>query len=186
MDSIERADYHKQIEDAQSVYYENNRKKSVFKYKQKMECAQQVTNDFDVKKMIDCTAFIVPNKNAIYFNYLVFKLYGNDSNQRELYESFKGLIQQILEKFDTFEVHVNLKSFTISACQRYYNLITSSFNENTLFTDKLSKMVIYNTPTIVNQITSLLYTTVKDVLPKTEYYYKNSDTKIKELFDFES
>lgn len=185
MDSVERECYHKQIEDAQTMYYESHKKNSVFKYKQKMDCAQQVTDEFDVKKMIECTAFIVPNKNVIYFNYLVFKLYGNDSNQRDLYEYFKGLITQTLEKYDTFEVHVNLKSFTISACQRYYNIITSSFNENTFFTDKLSKMVIYNTPTIVNQLTSLLYTTVKDVLPKTEYYYKDSEIKIKELFGLE-
>lgn len=185
MDSYEeRADYYKQLEGARTKFYEKNPKHMVFKNKQKLECAQTVTEEFDLNKMIACTAFIVPNRNIIYYNYLVFKIYGNETNQREVYTHFRGLICTLLEKYETFEVHVNLKSFTISACQRYYKMITSSFDENTILTEKMSKLVVYHTPSIVDQITTLLYSTIKNVLPKTEYYYKDSsDSKINLLFD---
>ena len=183
MDSEEREYYHKQIEDVKNTFYDNNRKNSIFKMKQKVECAQKMTDELDLEKMMECTVFIVPNKNIIYYNYLVFKLYGNETNQQVLHCYFKGLVRRLLEKYETFEVHVNLKSFTISACQRYYTMITSSFDDNTLFTEKLSRLVIYNTPSIVKQLTTILYTTVKDVIPKTEYYYKDSELKIKELFE---
>ena len=184
MDFDERAEYCAQMEDAKAKFYEKNPKKLIFKNKQKLECAQTVTEEFDLNKMIACTAFIVPNTNIIYYNYLVFKIYGNESNQREVYTHFRGLICTLLETYETFEVHVNLKTFTISACQRYYKMITSSFDENTLLTDKMSKLVIYHTPNIVDQLTKLLYSTIRTILPKTEYYYKDSsDARINALFD---
>lgn len=183
MDSDEREDYFKQLEGARTKFYEQNGKNLVFKNKQKLECAQSVTKEFDLQKMIECTAFIVPNSNVVYYNYLVFKIYGNESNRIEVYSHIMGLINSVLEKYDTFEVHVNLKSFTISACHRYYTMISSTFDENTLLTDKMSKLVIYNTPHLLDQITSVLYSSVKAVLPKTEYYYKDSQTRINRLFD---
>lgn len=183
MDSEERDDYFKKLEGARTKFYEQNGKNLVFKNKQKLECAQTVTSEFDLQKMIECTAFIVPNRNIVYYNYLVFKIYGNESNRVEVYSHIMGLITSVLEKYDTFEVHVNLKSFTISACHRYYKMISSSFDENTLLTDKMSKLVIYNTPHLLDQITSILYSTVKAVLPKTEYYYKDSQTRINSLFE---
>ena len=186
MDSSERDDYYKQLEGAREKYYEQNGKNILFKNKQKLECAQTVADEFDLKKMIECTAFIVPNSNIIYYNYLVFKIYGNESNREEVYSYIMGLINTVLQKYDTFEVHVNLKSFTISACHRYYKMIASSFDENTLLTEKMSKLVIYNTPHLLDQITSILYSTVKAVLPRTEYYYKDSQSRINVLFDLSS
>jgi len=184
MDSNERDEYYNQLEDAKAKFYQKNGKNTIFKNKQKLECAQTLTNEFDLNKMIECTAFVVPNTNIIYYNYLVFKIYGNESNRLEVYSHIMNLINSVLETYDTFEVHVNLKSFTISACHRYYKMISSSFDENTLLTDKLSKLVIYNTPSIVDQLTAILYSTVKEVLPKTEYYYKDSsDARINALFD---
>lgn len=184
MDSDERAEYYTQLEGARAKFYEKNRKNLIFKNKQKLECAQTVTEEFDLNKMIACTAFIVPNTNIIYYNYLVFKIYGHESNQREVYTHFRGLICSLLEKYETFEVHVNLKTFTVSACQRYYKMITSSFDDNTMLTDKMSKLVIYHTPSIVDQLTAILYSTIRTILPKTEYYYKDSsEARINTLFD---
>jgi len=184
MDSDERTEYYTQLEEAKAKFYEKNRKNLFFKNKQKLECAQTMTDEFDLNKMISCTAFIVPNTNIIYYNYLVFKLYGHESNQKEVYAHFIGLIRSILEKYETYEVHVNLKTFTVSACQRYFKMITSSFDENTFLTEKMSKLVIYNTPSIVDQLTTLLYASIRSILPKTEYYYKDiSDARINTLFE---
>ena len=183
MDNKEREDYYKKLEDAKTKFYETNKKNVFFKNKQKLELAQTVTEELDLNKMIACTAFIVPNRNIIYYNYLVFKIYGNESNQRAIYNHFRGLICSVLENYDTFEVHVNLKTFTISACQRYYMMITSSFDDNTMLTDKMSKLVVYHTPSIVDQLTTLLYSSIRTIIPKTEFYYKDSGDMINVLFD---
>ena len=184
MDSKERDEYHKRLEEAKTKFYEQNQKNMIFKNKQKLECAQTVSDNFDLKKMVECTAFIVPNRNILYYNYLVYKLYGNESNKLDLYHHMIRLIQIILEKYDTFEMHVNLKTFTISAAQRYYSVIASSFDENTILTDKMAKLVVYNTPGIISQLTTLLHPIIKDVLPRLEYFDKEtSEAKINLLFN---
>lgn len=184
MDFEERDEYYKRLEEAKKKFYEQNQKNLIFKNKQKLECAQTVSEAFDLKKMVECTAFIVPDRNIIYYNYPVYKLYGNESNRLDVYYHLIGLIRNILERFDTFEMHVNLKSFTISAGQRYYSVIASSFDENTMLTDKLSKMVVYHTPNIVSQLTTLLYPIIKDVLPRMEYHDKETSEKmINSLFN---
>jgi hypothetical protein len=178
MDSEERDDYYKRLEGAKRKFYEQNQKNTLFKNKQKLECAQTVSDEFDLKKMVECTAFIVPGRNIVYYNYLVYKLYGNESNRLDIYDHMRGLICNILERYDTFEMHVNLKTFTISAGQRYYGVIASSFDENTILTDKLSKIVVYNTPSIVSQLTTLLYPIIKDVLPRMEYHHKETSEQL--------
>jgi hypothetical protein len=183
MNSNDRDAYHKQLERAKKKFYEENQKTKIFKNKQKLECTQSVSKEFELKKMVECTAFIVPNRNVIYYNYPMYKLYGNEANQQDIYDHTVGLIRNILKTYDNFEIHFNLKTFTISAAQRYYSVIASSFNENTPLTDKLSKLVVYNTPCIVSQLTTLLYPILKDVLPRTEYHNKEkSEEMINILF----
>tara|TARA_A200000113_G_scaffold203167_1_gene198074 strand:- start:2056 stop:2385 length:330 start_codon:yes stop_codon:yes gene_type:complete len=97
------------------------------------------------------------------------------------YNYTKSLVEGILKEYHTFEFHVNLKTFSVSAAQRYYGMITSTFDESTVFTDKMSKIYIYNTPSLLDQIRALLYSSIKDVISKTELYYKDSDDRIAEL-----
>ena len=179
----EKEIYYKEIQEAKERFYENNKKNMVFKNTQKLECAQHVANNMDLMKMIQCTVFIVPNTNIIYYNYMVFKTYGSEATHIPLYNHITNLVSSLLEKYPTFEFHINLKTFTISACQRYYHLIASSFDENHVFTNRMSKMVIYHTPSIVDQITKILYNSVKDILPKAVYYHQESEQEIKKLFN---
>lgn len=172
-----------EIQNAQNNYYQNNAKHTFFKNKQKLDCSQHVANNVDLQKMLACTAFIVPNTNIIYYNYMVFKTYGNEVTHVPLYQHVNHLVQTIFETYDTFEFHINLKTFTVSACQRYYNLIVSSIDDNKVFTDKMTKLVVYNTPALIDQVTRLLSKSIKDILPKVEYFHKESDEKIKILFN---
>jgi hypothetical protein len=183
MNSEERIEYYNQIQRVKNKYYENNKKHCIFKNSQKLDCTNHVSNNLDLQKMIQCTVFIIPDTNKIYYNYMVFKTYGNETNHLVLYDYVINLITKILEKYETFEFHVNLKTFTISACQRYYGMITSTFDDNKFFTDKMGKLFVYHTPSIVDQVNRLLYSSIKDILPKVEYFYKDSDEKIKVLFD---
>lgn len=183
MNSEQRTQYYDEIQKVKDNYYDSHKKNCLFKNAQKLDCAQHVSNNLDLQKMIQCTAFIIPNTNKIYYNYMVFKTYGNESNHLILYEYVTGLISKILENYETFEFHVNLKTFTISACQRYYGMITSTFDDNKFFTNLMGKLFVYNTPSIVDQVNRLLYHSIKDILPKVEYFHKDSDEKIKVLFD---
>lgn len=182
MNNTERESYLLEIQKTQSDYYTTHTKNKIFKNAQKNECANYVSSTISLDQMIKCTAFNVPNTNIIYYNYLVFKTYGTDENAPLLYNHILNVINGILSTYDSFEFHVNLKSFSVSACHRYHTMISGSVDSNQIFTEKLSKLVIYHTPFIIDQITRLLYHSVKSFIHKIEYVKDTSDTRIAELF----
>lgn len=175
--------YFERIKNAQEQYYEKHKRNHVFKNAQKIECAKYVSQQMEVERLIQYTVVIVPNTNIIYYNYLIFKTYGSEETHLQLYTHMTNLITHVLQTYDTFELHFNLKTFSISACQRYRALIMSSFDDNQVFTEKMSKLVVYHTPSIVEQITRILYNSVKDLLHKVEYVKTDSDARIAQLFN---
>lgn len=179
----ERHEYLKRIKETEQKYYSKHSKNVIFKNSQKSDCASFVTNEMDLQRMIDCTAFIVPDTNIIYYNYLVFKTYGNEENHIHLYTHLTQLITTVLHKYNTFEFHINLKTFSVSACQRYYNMIVGSIDDNMIFTEKMTKIVIYHTPFIIDQINKLLYNSIRTFVDKVEYVKKDSDLRINKLFN---
>jgi hypothetical protein len=173
------------LEKAQDSYYEKNTRHVFFKNKQKLDCANYISNNMNLEELIQSTIVILPNTNKIYYNYLLFKLYANEKCFELLYIHMIKLIQTILMNYPTFEFHINLQTFSISACQRYYQLITNTLSSNQLYFDKMDKIVIYHTPNIIDSITRLLYNYVKDMLDKVEYVKEDSETRIKILFDIQ-
>ena len=186
MNTEERNQYVQEMESAKAKYYEEHSKNRFFKNSQKLECASTISQQMDIKKMIQCTVFQVPNTNILYYNYLVFKTYANNEVTPILYQYVIALVDKVLKEYSSFEFHVNLKSFTISAAQRYYNIICSVFDENTAFTGQMTKLVIYHTPSVISNIRQLLYNSIKDIVDKVEYFYKDSDAHIAKLFDISS
>jgi len=79
---------------------------------------------------------------------------------------------------------VNLKTFSISACQRYQHLISDSIDSSPVFNEKMSKVVIYHTPFVIDQIAKMLYSSVKDFLDRVEMVRgPESEQRISQLFD---
>lgn len=183
MDINDRANYFQEIHNAIGSFYEINKKKSVFTADQKTKCTRFVVEKLSLDKLIKCTVYIVPGTNILFYDYLVFKTYASDDNYGMIYEYVVLLIDEILKKYETYEFHMNLKSFTVSACHRYYSLISSSFEANEEKKKKLGKLLIYNTPSVVDQLKTILYRYIKDILPRTEFYYTESDDKIKQIMD---
>lgn len=164
-------------------YYKNNPKNTIFKGSQKNMCANYVSDNMNLPKMIRYTAMIIPNTNIIYYNYLLFKTYGNEHSSQILMSHVVDLANTLLQKYSNFEFHVNLKSFSISACQRYFPYISSIFGSNDFFIKKTSKIVVYHTPNVIQQITCILYPIIGEHISIVEYVYKDSDTRIQKLFD---
>jgi hypothetical protein len=186
MNTEEREQYVQEIESTKAKYYQEHNKNRFFKNSQKLECATSISQEMDIQKMIKCTVFQVPDTNILYYNYLVFKTYANGQVTPILYQYVVALVDKVLKEYSSFEFHVNLKSFTISAAQRYYSIICSVFDDNTAFTGKMTRLVIYHTPSVINNIRQLLYNSIKDIVDKVEYFYKDSDTHIAKLFDISS
>lgn len=179
MNNEERATYFSQINDAQNKFYKQTPKNNIFKRAQKINCAEYVVSEMNLEKMIECAIFIIPNTNIIFYNYLVLKTFANQTVHLLLYEYTLHLIQEILKKYQSFEFHANLKSFTISAFQRYFTVITTFLDDSTEeISSKMSKIVIYNTPKVIDQMTMLLMKTVNNIGGKITFHREESDTII--------
>jgi len=182
MNNNERSEYLLKIQNTQNDFYKIQTKHKLFKSAQKTDCTNFVNASVRLEPLIECTVFIVPNTNILFFNYIVFKTYGNLENCSPLYTHIVKLVETILSTYESFEFHVNMKSFSVSACQRYSHLICSSVDTNQIFTEKLSKLVVYHTPFIIDQITRMLYNSVKTFIHKAEYVSKdNSEERISQL-----
>ena len=66
----------------------------------------------------------------------------------------------------------NLKSFSISALNRYSSIIQTSFDENILFGEKLSRVVVYYTPHFIELITTMFYKSIQVFITRVEYISK--------------
>jgi hypothetical protein len=173
----------KNAEKIKADFYENNKKKSFFKSAQKIECAKQVFQNMDIRQLIVHSFYLIPNTNCIYFDYPLFKTYAC----AEVYEDFTThaytIINTCLSQYPSFDIHVNMQSFTISAFERLRKLIERFFVESPLFSDKLTFVYIYYTPSIIEQINKMIKMFIAHISYKIVYFSKTeSHDKMKMLF----
>jgi hypothetical protein len=135
-------------------------------------------------KLIRMTAVIIPNTNKIYINYPLFKTYGHPEIAPLFYEHFLVLVQTLVNQYGCFEIHVNLNSFTVSACARYNDMICTTCDQNEDLMRTLTELHVYHTPSVIQQITNMLYYSVKTIVPLVHYHNKNeSDALVQQLFE---
>ena len=174
-----------QLENYKSNYYSENSKNIFLKNKQKIECAQLVSSQFNIEELISKTVYLINNTNKVYIDYPIFKLYAHPSIYEKIIEHTQNILDACIRKYDCFEVHVNLKTFTISAAERYRQIIQdfydAALSKNTVYYIKIDKVYVYYTPSTIGDIAKLLLN--PEILPKVHTYAKDiSDSKIHELF----
>jgi len=161
---------------------------SFFKRTDKMNSARMVSSQFNLNQLIESTIFIIPNTNKIYFNYLVFKTYANPENYIYFIEYLLYLFDYVIQMCGTFELHVNIQTFTISAAQRYKEIIelfcTKCLVSNTNYSHVIDKMYIYFPPNVMENIIKIISPLVdKNIRSKVVIHKKEeSDAYIKSLF----
>jgi len=148
------------MEKYQQEYYQSQGKNMFFKKSQKQDCAKGVSQTFPLEDMLQRTIFIVPGKNKLVFDYTIFKFFATSDN-------FEAIIQRVIETYDlllreypTFEVHIVLEGFTISAAERYKSVIQLFCNKcmtsETRYTQYITSMYLYYTPSMMESISALL------------------------------
>ena len=185
---ISSADLLKDIEKFKETYYSENNKNFFFKKSQKMDCAAKISQKFDIEELLEKTVFVVPNTNHIYLDYNVFKLYANPDNYDIVVNRVIQLFYSCIETYGAFECHFNLNSFTITAAERYKQAIELFCKEclkrETKYGQKLSKMYIYYSPSMIDRIKVIFSKLIDPMLRDRFVIYskEESDEKIRELF----
>ena len=167
-----------EIEQIKEAYFQENSKKMFFKNSQKFDCANTVCKQIDIDDLLYHTSWLIPNKNKVYVDYVVFKQYASPENFGMIVNDILAKCIDCSNQHTMFEVHVNLASFTITAAERYKSIIelfcNECFRRDTRFTERLVCMSLYNIPTMIENISRILLPLIPpEVRPKLRLYSKD-------------
>jgi len=159
-----------EINRLKNEFYANQQKNMFFKSKQKNECANIISNSFNIEQLLQQTFYLIPNTNIVYINYELFKTFVNPEIYADVITYIRNLFTHCIDVYGSYNVHLNLNSFTVSAAQRYKELIslynTECLKYNSKLAVKIDNFIIYNTPnvieTIANVLSPLIETHVKE------------------------
>lgn len=177
-----------QMQKFKDNYYNTEGKNSFFKKSQKLDCAKKMSETFELEQMLQKTVFQIPGTNKILFDYNVFKLYANPSNYETIIQYIIHLYDKLLIFFPSFETHIILDTFTISAAERYKSAIqifcNKCINSHTKYSQCITQMNIYYTPIMIDSISTLLRPFIdKSVSERIKFYSKiESPQLLKKLF----
>lgn len=152
--------FEKKILQLKTDYNSNHKSSFFFKNTFKQNCAGKITNEIGIDTLLRKTIYLIPDKNQIYLDYTIFKCYATPENYLIIVDFILHLVVHCINRFGNYEVHVNLNGFSISACDRYKDVIKlfcdKCISSESRFCEKLINMYIYNTPSVFQQISILL------------------------------
>ena len=144
----------------QNQFYEENGKNTFFKNKQKIECAKMICSKYSIDDLIANTIYQIGDSNKVFVDYTIFKLFVNPDNYQAFIYYVFSLFSKILKTYPTYEVHINLESFTVTAAERYKDIIKlyceESAKNGTHFIDKLEFMKLYHLPSVLELISKII------------------------------
>jgi len=167
------------IKEFQESYYSKNKKNVFFKKNQKLDCATEVCNVFPLEYLISQTLYIIPNTNKIFIDYTIFKLFANKNNFSQFVDNVFIILEQSSKSFENFELYINLESFTVSALERYKEVIKDFIDKcqlyNTKYTDNMKQLYICNVPKTFDAILKAMKPFMeKQVYEKIKLYDDNA------------
>jgi hypothetical protein len=186
---MEKDDVIDRAEQLRRDFYAKQSKNLFFKTKQKMELAAAISNSMNIEELIQRTIYIVKDTNKVFLDYTVFKTYAHPSNYDAIVKYILSLLTFCIDRFGSFEVHVNMETFSVSACHRYKTVIETYINEcmnqNTPFSEKLTIMRLYNIPSIIDNIQKMLSPLIfEEVKRKIDFRdKKESSALLADLFN---
>ena len=165
----------------QAKFYQDNGKNTFYKNKQKIECAKMICSKYSIEDLIANTIYQIDGSNKVFIDYTIFKLYMNpDTYQPFIYYAF-NLFRKVLESYPSYEVHLNLDTFTVTAAERYKDIIKlycdESAKNGTHFIDTLDFMNLYNLPSVLELISKILKPFINPDAYKKMILLSNEDSK---------
>ena len=132
-------------------------KNSFFKQSQKFACAEEITKNFELSNLFQQSIYIEEHK--IIVHYPVIKTFINPTIYDNILNHFDALISNILIYYKDFEIHLDIKSFTMTIAQRYNELIKLFCNKylNEKYAKKIKNIYIYNPPNILSVLRKIFH-----------------------------
>jgi hypothetical protein len=178
-----------EVKEFQDSYYSQNTKNLFLKNSQKLECAKDITKNFNIFDLIKKTIYIIPNTNKVYIDYLIYKLYANPNVYNNIVNYTFNIFSECISKYGDFECHINLNTFTITSAYRYNDMIELFCKKclttsNPSYSMLLSKFYIYNSPAMMENISKIFSHLINLEVKSKLIIYNKQETivKLEELF----
>ena len=181
-------DLEKEIDRIKDEFYESSAKNIFFKKAQKFECASQVASKLPLEQLLRKTCIYLPNPRIVYLDYTIFKSYASPEIFNIISDYIIVVFREFCSKHGYLEVAVNLDTFTISAFDRYKNLINifcdKCFQQQNEFSKSLTVFSIYNLPNsfdTMKQVMAPFF--LEEVKTKVRFYGKLESAPILRSFE---
>jgi hypothetical protein len=147
---------------------------------------KELTGVLQFKMLVSNTIFILPNTNAIYINYSMFSTFAIPSKYDVMVFHFFNLINEVLKEFSTYQLHINLKTFTITAIEKYHNLIFLIYKKGfyDAYINYIEAICVYHCPSVFETLKNVFITifNIKEyTMEPMLYSKKESDELIHQL-----
>lgn len=143
---------------------------------------KDLTDVLQFKILVSNAVFILPNTNAIYINYSVFNSFAVLSKYDVALFHFFNLIDDVLKDFSTYQLHINLKTFTVSAIEKYHNLIFLIYKKGfyDAYINYIETICVYHCPSVFETLKNVFITifNIKDYTMEPILYSKKESDEL--------
>ena len=167
-----------EISKIQRNFYSSQPKKMFLTKTQKEECAEYVVQNLSLDQLMQNTVYVIKNTNYVFIDYPLFKQYMTSTHCDKFIQYVFQTISNVIMIHGTYEMHINLLSFSVSAVEKYYVIIHTFYDmcckpENAMIVERLSGIHIYYTPIMIHVIKTMLSKlNVESIRGKTLFYTK--------------
>ena len=154
------AEFYASLKQMEEQFYAVNKKNRFFKKTQKAELTKFICSQLDINILLN-NLIIVGETNNVYFDYQIFKLFANADNYDSIIQTCIQIFSDLIVKYGSYIIHVNLKSITVSAVERHKNFV-SRFTQQCitdgrhLYSMRIENLFIYNSPPIFETIRGMM------------------------------
>ena len=140
-------------------YSKHGSKPHLFKNTHKLACAKEITSHIPIETLLEQTIVIKPDTNQIHIKYELLKRFACPSVYVTIVEYISDLVNFSITSYGSFEMHIDLNTFTVTAANRYNDLIRmfceKALQKNSIYQNKLKHIYLYNYPSIISVLTTL-------------------------------
>jgi hypothetical protein len=141
----------------------------------------EVCKNYNIQELLNDTVYIVKNKNILFIDYQIFKMYMVKEIYNLIIQHFIETLTTLLKSYSTFEVHVNLKGLTVSSLQKYSGIFSIFYDtcniRNIVFSHFITRCCLYNISSSIDTISKIIKQFVDDSVKKTVVFYNERETE---------
>ena len=137
----------------------------------------QNKNPLDISKRVAIGVSIPFNSDSVFTSTYTTV----DQTKYNIINYLYKLIQYCIDQYGSYEVHVNLDTFSVSSCHRYKDILKMycdvCLNNATDFNVKLIKVYLYNIPNVFESISQILNPFIDKIVISKMVKFNKIDTK---------